>query len=370
MVESALGRELSFVGQDFSHNHSQRFASSNVRLLDYPVSVLSELEVASWLMHWRRLVDDGTDCITGAKVVEVSPIGRKWLVKYLTKGGTCAVPTRSVVFATGRAGVNWVAGQLKGLGVPTIQSQPSIGVRFEMSASRLDVAGREHPDLKGSIVTSEGRKAKTFCFCGGRNGGRIKFTHYQSEFDWPIVTLDGHVTSDRPASGTELSGNFGVLTQLKAETSSERMSAFLSSYWLNFHGRPIAQSLQDFSSRRDPARNPLEGLSFSPSVNDFAPGRLDMLFDDFEHKAIVEGFAAVMGGVERGSRAGAMDQDILVLGPEIEFLWDRPVMDATGMVSSAGLWVVGDAAGVAQGIVQAIMFGLAAGAGILNFLNS
>ncbi len=56
----------------------------------------------------------------------------------------------------------------------------------------------------------------------------------------------------------------------------------------------------------------------------------------------------------------------IVVGPELEFLWDEIEIDADGQTSIAGLYVLGDAAGLAQGIIQAMMMGIRAGERIIE----
>jgi uncharacterized FAD-dependent dehydrogenase len=51
----------------------------------------------------------------------------------------------------------------------------------------------------------------------------------------------------------------------------------------------------------------------------------------------------------------------LVLGLEVEFLWNRVELSEHAETNVEGIFVVGDAAGYAQGIIQAMMLGLAAG---------
>ena len=89
----------------------------------------------------------------------------------------------------------------------------SCGVRFEMRSDYLRATGLSHPDFKVTQRDGMPNKVKTFCFCGGTNGGRVKFTHYQDAFGEPIITLDGHETLERESTGRPLAGNFGLLCQ-------------------------------------------------------------------------------------------------------------------------------------------------------------
>jgi len=59
---------------------------------------------------------------------------------------------------------------------------------------------------------------------------------------------------------------------------------------------------------------------------------------------------------------GAYDLNrVAVLGLELEGLWDEIAVDASNGVFVRGLYVVGDCAGIAQGILQAMVAGIQAG---------
>ena len=374
LIEDALGRPLSYSGQNFTSAGGAAYVGDGVRLADYPVAVLEEQEVDRWQQAWVEEIARACDLRTeaSAKAVRSSGGGSLLEVEFWQDSELQYVSTQSVVLATGRAGFSWTRRQLENLKVPLTPPNFSIGARFEMSSKLLEVAGLQHPDLKAVSEPPGGCKSKTFCFCGGPNGGRIKFTNYQGSLEFPIITLDGHVTSSRPGQGRGLAGNFGVLTQVQSAAEFDlALGNFATQYWDLSRGRPVAQSLEDFVNGSPDCRSVpelLASLPFEPTVRDFQGGPLHTLFSTRQRDALIRGFATVMEGAGGSGAVEDYFGDILVVGPELEFLWHRPSSDKGGRVPELPLWVVGDAGGVAQGIVQATMFGLASADSVVAYL--
>ncbi|MFB7675802.1 hypothetical protein ACFC26_30785 [Kitasatospora purpeofusca] len=165
--------------------------------------------------------------------------------------------------------------------------------------------------------------------------------------------MDGHETTERPApsDGRALAANFGLLCQVVGRGNAlQARDSFLATYRDLTGGRPFAQSLGAFLHRRpDPAHWPglAASLPFQPSVADLTAGLHRLLTSILDHAG------------QTATVADLADQ-VLVVGPELEFLWDKPAIDTSCRLP--GLPVcVGDGAGAAQGIVQAAMMGIAAG---------
>ncbi len=100
-------------------------------------------------------------------------------------------------------------------------------------------------------------------------------------------------------------------------------------------------------------------------MRDLSCGRVDRLFTPEEYASLTAGLRQLLGAIIRHAGAGGRAEDvadqILVIAPELEFLWPRPAIDASCRLPGLPLYVVGDAAGIAQGVVQGAMMGIAAG---------
>jgi uncharacterized FAD-dependent dehydrogenase len=359
------------LGQGMSPHVLSCFQANSLTIREYPVAVLGESELRQVIEGWYEVLASVLDLWHSSELVAAEPAGDGLRIAVRTADGVQQLHTDHLVLATGRRGVTSTTALLQSLKVPTQQPDISVGVRFEMAASLLTAIGEEHPDLK-ITQPDHANKIKTFCFCGGPNGGRIKLTNYQDAFGDPVITLDGHETTERPVAGRPLAANFGLLCQVEGRGNAlEARDSFLATYRQLNQGRPFVQSLRAFlhqTSDRE-SRPELEArLPFQPSIQDLATGRVDRLFTAAEYMSLTSGFPRLMDSILRhaGGRVAFDDvlDHMLVVAPEMEFLWERPQIDSTCRVPGLPVHVVGDAAGIAQGIVQAVMMGVAAGRSI------
>ncbi|MFH9820231.1 FAD-binding protein [Streptomyces sp. NPDC017230] len=367
-LTSALPQPPVLAGESLSGHAVSAFDAHGLSIREYPVAVLGEQDLGQVI----EACNEGlrAQCWYLSELAEAQPrVGGGMVVKVATRHGVKEVHAGHVVLATGRRGVTATASLLRQLGVAMTPPDLSVGVRFEMDARLLAAIGTEHPDLKISQRdTAVVHKVKTFCFCGGPNGGRLKFTHYHNAFGPAVITLDGHETTDRVPAGRPLAANFGLLCQVQGRGNAQQaQESFLGTYRALTQGRPVAQTLGSFlSCTRDVMAWPdlQQRLQYQPSVLDLTTGPVHELFTPEEHASLTAGLDRVLGSILRhaGIEAsiGDLADQVLVVAPELEFVWEQPELDAGCRVPGLPVHVVGDAAGVAQGIVQAAMMGMAA----------
>ncbi|MFD3676854.1 DNA polymerase subunit beta [Streptomyces sp. NPDC058613] len=367
-----LGRTPELLGENLTGQAVDAFAAHHLRIREYPVAVIGESDLATVIAGWHDLLNPNLDLWHTSELTDANEHGQHLELTVRTgRSEVRSISCDHLVLATGRRGVTSTTELLKQLGVPTELPDISVGVRLEMAVGLLKAIGEEHPDLKVSQL-DHAQKIKSFCFCGGDNGGRIKVTNYQDAFGDPILTLDGHETTERTAGDRPLASNFGLLCQVQDRGNAlEAQDSFITTYRELAGGRPFAQTLRAFLTRRTDTTSWPElqaSMPFQPSVLDLTAGPVDQLFTTAEHTSLTAGFRRFMGSILAHSRLGlSVDDildDVLVVGPELEFLWDRPAIDADCKVPGLPIHVVGDSAGIAQGIVQAAMMGIAAGRAI------
>lgn len=352
-----------FAGGQLRAASRAAFASAGLHVREYPVAVVGEARLSGMIerLHGKVHAAAQVRLLTELRSIKATSDESGFSLNLAHDGVESNVTTRTVILATGRKGLRVTQDVLSTFDVRTTPPQPSIGVRLEMAASHVARAGHEHPDLK-ITQRHDGCKVKTFCFCGGSNGGRIKFTRYTDAFAQPVILLDGHATTDRPAVLRELAGNFGLMVQLGDTSSVERI---MDRYIELSGGRPMAQTMDDFFAARKPMYSWPQlslRLPFEPSVADLQVGPLYSLFDDRVMGALRASADRVLDGVSTvGGKERPHPRDVLVVGPELEFFWDEVALTNTCETDQAGLYVVGDAAGLAQGVIQAGMMGMAAG---------
>ena len=281
----------------------------------------------------------------------------------------------------GRAGLFWFHEQIKQLGIAAKSPRSSIGVRFETRASFLQHAAKRHPDFKVSIRHDRG-KTKSFCFCAGPAGGRIKFVDYGT-----CVLLDGHVAvegSHADVAPDRISANFALLEQLPEfdPDGPSHLEVLKSSFIERYRrmrpdqpGKPVCQSFGDFRKRHSSGQDwkgLRAGLPFEPSANDLCTADLHRLFDDRMHGNLIAAFEQFWQAVARGEDGTVPDPDenVLVIGLELESLWDVLELTPHMETSKQNLFVVGDSSGIAQGILQAATGGISAAFEIARRINS
>jgi uncharacterized protein len=335
-------------------------------LKDYPVAMLSTVQV-------RELVEGLYGQVTGLPNVtlrlrtearHITRQARGFTVTVAPTGSTGPpqpVSARQVIVAVGRRGQRWWRNQVRELGLDYRVPTPSVGLRFECPTGMLAPGAAIHPDLK-MTTTHDGVKVKTFCFCAGPGGGRIKFTDYGDH-----TLLDGHVV---PEPGGAVA-NFALLAQLRDSAGRPRTHEWIEQHILAPYrrlrtdrpGKPVLQWYPDFQRREVTCATMTafrQRADFAPSLSDYRMGNVASLLPDEVHTAMRAVFERLMGSLSPGGQFGENARRVGVIGLELESMWDELVLEPTMQTSIPGLYACGDCAGIAQGIVQAAVSGLAA----------
>ena len=380
-IQELMKQELTLSGTNIPEKTIEFFLEQNLSIREYPVAVVSESLTRKVINKFFNEIsnDEYIDLLLESEVIEVNKLNGMYEIGFLRKRQLRNVATNHVLFATGRRGIISTKCHLESLGLSLTPPQASYGIRFVMRASLLREIGLIHPDLKISKRFSMDEKVKTFCFCGGLNGGIIKFTKYMNVFNNQIITLDGNKTVDRNENNKELSANFALLAQCPEsvkESYTWLNHIFIPKYLQLTSGKPIIQPLQDFSERRD-TKSSLEDIKnsmpFDFQIKDLVVGPLFELFDNQIHSNIISMFVEIMKAILRIKELNydltKLYDEVIVVGPELEFLWHKVKLDSNCQTSIKGCYVIGDAAGYSQGIIPAMMMGLAAARKILTNSN-
>lgn len=337
---------------------------------DYPVASLSSAEV-------RRVIDQMYERLAASRyvtlrmateVVSLQPCERGGFTADLrSPGGDERVTAQRIVTAVGRRGQRWWARQIRALGLGFTAPAPSVGVRFEAPASLLSGGAAVHDDFKTTLVR-HGVKVKTFCFCAGPGGGRIKFTDYGDH-----TLLDGHVI---PEAGASALGNFALLAQLRDEGGRPRDTAWVDSHLLAPYralradrpGKPVLQWYPDFRHRRLTCADLAEftrRAGHTPSLRDYQIADLAGILPADVHAALGTVFEELVAAFTGRPLADHEARQVGVIGLELENLWDELTLTDGMETSLPGLYAAGDCTGLAQGILQAAVAGLAAAEHVL-----
>lgn len=345
--------------REFHSGHSDDFGTLKVR--NYPVAEIGEQRLATFLDH--RLLEMSTGCrwrpntrLTGLDVLQDG----RFSLSILERDGESTEESDVVVFGTGRSGIADTQRILKKLGIGMKEPAFSLGIRIEMPAKYLQCMYSMHRDFKYSQNYDQS-KVKSFCFStSATRGGRLKFCHYQDQLGSPAIFLDGHSHFDDNA-GTgvdEPFGNFALLVQKRIRNPFEWVTTdLIPRYMAMSKGKPFYQSLSSFLD------DATEESTLRPSVVDLQWGRIHELFDFETVTALKRSLVELLSNVS--TAAGISLAELLsasvVIAPELEGFW--PGVDVSEFFETdiKGLYVVGDAAGIAQGVMQAAISGNVAG---------
>ena len=319
----------------------------------FPVRVTTSEEIKSFMEEkWEDVIGSGVEYFN-YEMVDFSD-GVKGLKICLDSGDT--IKAKKVVLAMGRFGMKWLNNNLQAKKFEYETPIPTVGFRFEMPKEYLEPLGKIHPDFKLRMVYN-GYKYKTFCYCGGSHGGRLKFANYGE-----YTLLDGHILTEDDINSNY--GNFTVLRQLTdvkgdRKAAIENEKAILSKYIEKYAGKPMYQSYKNFR------KAVYEGESLGISAINVKSGPvhdlIDMGLEDYCH--VVEEAISYVAKYAKCS-ADEIIEHTSVIGLELEGLWNRISTDDHFMIKGREIYVGGDCRGGAQGILQATIEGIA----IANYL--
>jgi len=318
----------------------------------YPVATLSSSQLQRVIRNLHARLARNVQFHLGIDVLAIEPDGSRFSVRTNDAVYDCA----RLVVATGRAGFPWWRSEIRRLGLKHEPPTLSLGLRFECPPAFLREPAAIHPDFKTTFHAGN-RKIKTFCFCADakEGGGRVKFARYPS-----YTLLDGHVMTEPSATA-----NFGLLVQLTDDSGVPRTFEWVEENLLRPYERlrsdrsskPVVQWYPDFKAGAltcDSVAGLAPLLGFNPSVADVEVANLAALVGEYRD-AFCSAFEKMLDAFP------APAESFLVYGLELESMWDvvdvSPDFESTTM---PGLFVLGDCAGVAQGILQAMTTGIAA----------
>lgn len=366
IISIILGKKL-----NTKNNTSQEiynyFLNNDLNIRNYPIATLSEEDLKLLIKGFYNLISYSSNVDIKFQNTVTNITKNKDVFHVFTdyKSETNEITSKNVIVATGRKGLDFPH-MLDELSLYSNTPSSSYGVRFEMPYNYLEEIGNEFPDLKISKKLDKTCKIKTFCFCGGKGGGRIKFTKYNNLFEKEVITLDGHVLNN-PKSNTS-SANFGLLVQKPiSENNHEWISSIMEDYQLLGEGRPIVQPYLEFKNKintMSSLQDIINHISFIPSILDLKPAPLHKLFPDNTHVNLISNFENIMKSIINLKNCSTnfeiLQKNILVVGLALEFLWDEQIIDENSMSIVKGCYLVGDIAGISQGIISAMAMGLIA----------
>ncbi len=344
-------------------------SETTLSLKRYPVISLPQEQVAIMLDDLNTLISQlgiSVSYLTEVHKIELEEDGFTIAVRdALSHKPLASYKAKNVVVATGRKGLHWWRNEIRKLNIKYEEPVTSMGIRVEGPTYLFQDAAKNHLDYKCSF-TRDDKKFKTFCFCSGNGGGRIKLVDYGQ---WCL--LDGHVTPDDKNNTVS---NFALLMQLFSNKPNQSsfdwvMENIIPRYkHLNPSrpGKPIIQRLNSFLAKKTELHSSEFRTFIQSSLHEVSPGNVHELFPEEMQDDFIGALKEVLNSISLySSNPGTALQEMYekshVIGLELENLWDRIDLTEYMETNIPNLYCCGDCAGYAQGVLQALVSGIQAG---------
>lgn len=264
-----------------------------------------------------------------------------------------AISARAVIAAPGREGADWLAAEGRRLGLTLHNNAVDIGVRVEVPAPVMERL--TDPLYEAKLIYHSrqfGDRVRTFCM---NPYGEVTTESYGG-----ITTVNGHSMAESRTANT----NFAVLvSQTFTEPFDDPITYGESVAQLaNLLGDGIiVQRLGDLKAgrRSTPAR--MAQSITEPSMKGATPGDLAFVLP-YRHLADILEFLDAMDALAPGVNGPGT----LLYGVEVKFYSSRLDVDADLRTAIAGLYAVGDGAGITRGLVQSSASGVVAARAVLR----
>lgn len=263
------------------------------------------------------------------------------------------VTASAVIAAPGREGADWLAEQARALGLALVNNAVDIGVRVECPAPVMQRLTDALYEAKLVYRTrSFGDTVRTFCM---NPYGEVTTESYGD-----VVTVNGHSYAEAKTPYT----NFAVLvSQRFTEPFRDPITYGRSIAKLaNLLGSGIlVQRLTDLKSGRRSTPERVAQSFVQPTLAHATPGDLSAvlpyrhLTDVIEFLEALEPLAPGIGG-----------PSTLLYGVEVKFYSSRLQVSPCMETQVAGLYAIGDGAGITRGLIQASASGVIAARGVLG----
>jgi uncharacterized FAD-dependent dehydrogenase len=258
-----------------------------------------------------------------------------------------------VVAAPGREGADWLAAEARRLGIGLTNNAVDIGVRVEVPAPVMERL--TDPLYEAKLVYHSkqfGDRVRTFCM---NPYGAVTTESYGG-----ITTVNGHSFADTRTANT----NFAVLvSQTFTEPFDDPIAygeeiAHLANL---LSDGVIVQRLGDLKAgrRSTPAR--MEQSIVEPTMKGAVPGDLAFVLP-YRHLADVLEFLEALDALAPGVNGPGT----LLYGVEVKFYSSRVAVGLALQTKVAGLYAIGDGAGITRGLLQSSASGVVAARAVLG----
>jgi uncharacterized FAD-dependent dehydrogenase len=270
--------------------------------------------------------------------------------------GGARVEASTVIVAPGREGADWMASEARRLKIKLTNNAVDIGVRVEVSAPVMERL--TDPFYEAKLVYNSkqfGDRVRTFCM---NPYGEVTTESYGG-----ITTVNGHSFSDTRTANT----NFAVLvSQMFTEPFDDPITygqeiAHLANL---LSDGVIVQRLGDLKAGRRSTPERMAESIVTPTMKGAVPGDLAFVLP-YRHLADILEFLEALDKLVPGVNGPGT----LLYGVEVKFYSSRVAVDANLQTKIAGLYAIGDGAGITRGLLQSSASGVVAARAVLAGLR-
>lgn len=254
-----------------------------------------------------------------------------------------------IIAAPGRSGAAWLSQQMQQLGQPTRNNEVDIGVRVEVPNAVMDHLTRHLYEAKLVYhADTYENKVRTFCM---NPGGVVSEEHYEGG----IAVVNGHSYGD--ASLRTGNTNFAVLVSTRfTEPFNQPIEygRYIAQLGNMLTGGPImVQRLGDLLKGRRSTPERLARSTTMPTLQTAVPGDLSFVLPPRHLTSITEALRAF-----DHIAPGLYGKNTLLYGVEVKFYSSKVLVDENFATGIAGLYAIGDGAGITRGLMQASVTGI------------
>lgn len=335
----------------------------NIRLVPCPVRHLGTERASAVLGAMYDYLIENTQTVFAGRTTAQDLLvedGRIIGVTLQTEDGQtlrCEAPF--VVAAPGRGGAAWLANQIHALGLPTQNNEVDIGVRVETPNSVMDHLTRHLYEAKlVYYADTYENKVRTFCM---NPGGVVSEEHYEGG----IAVVNGHSYGDvtRRTENT----NFAILVSTrftKPFSQPIEYGRYIAQLANMLTGGPImVQRLGDLLQGRRTDASRLAKSTTVPTLPTAVPGDLSFVLPSRHLTSIIEAIRAF-----DKLAPGLYSRNTLLYGVEVKFYSSKVPVANNFETAVAGLYAIGDGAGITRGLMQASCTGIVVGRDIAGKL--
>ncbi|WP_437278218.1 FAD-dependent protein [Sorangium sp. So ce375] len=324
---------------------ARSLCSRNLELKGYDVIHAGSEAIQEFYQEKQRMLQEsGVIIQSQSRVTDVAPCEMGGHSVSWTHRGELRVARASILsLGTGKASGRWLRGILDRLGIERQFTEIEHGVRLEMPHTVTERLAACHRDAKIKIAASDGSEVRTFCLC---QRGFVLAAYYDD-----MTTVSGYSLRDRRSENT----NLALLNRISMPAGINPYIEFLPSIQAQnrrARGGATVQRLCDFIAGAETTEQDLTANPVRPTLTSAVPGKVELHLDERIRRNLVNAIRQIDQVCP-----GFASPYNLVYGPVLEKCWDK--VKLTSMKTTApGVYVVGDAAGHARGLVQAAATGL------------